>query len=279
VAAHEVGWPFPRGGAQALADALAAYFGSLGGRVETSHPVASLADLPPARAYLLDLLPEQLARLARARLPATYAARLAAYRHGPGTFKIDYALRGPVPWAAEQCRMAGTVHLGPSIAEISEALRAVYHGQPPRVPFLIAAQPTLVDPSRAPAGRHVLWVYGHVPYGWRGDATAAIEAQIERFAPGFADLILARSAAGPAEIEARNPCNVGGDIAAGACDRLRLLLRPTISRVPYATPDPRVFLCSAATPPGPGVHGMCGYHAARAALRRVFGHSARDAGF
>jgi phytoene dehydrogenase-like protein len=260
LAAHEVGWPFPRGGSQTLSDALAAYLRSLGGQVETGHLVQSLDDLPPARAYLLDVMPERLAALAGARLPRGYAERLRRYRHGPGVFKIDYALSGPVPWTAEPCTRAGTVHLGPSFAEIGTALHAAYRGDVPRTPFLIVAQPSLFDSTRAPGGGQVLWVYGHVPNGWRGDLTEVIERQIERFAPGFRDRLLARRAAGPPEMEARNPNNVGGDIAGGGCDRLRLLFRPTVARVPYATPNPSIYLCSSATPPGPGVHGMCGYH-------------------
>ncbi|MCO6010471.1 NAD(P)/FAD-dependent oxidoreductase [Actinoallomurus purpureus] len=270
LAAHEVGWPFPAGGSQALADALAEHLRSLGGRIETGRPVRDLGELPSARAYLLDVMPEHLAALAGPRLPDRFAERLRRYRHGPAAFKIDYALSGPVPWTAEPCTRAGTVHLGPSFTEIGTALRAAYDGAAPETPFLIVAQPTLFDPSRAPAGSHVLWVYGHVPLGWTGDLTGAIERQIERFAPGFGDLVLARAVAGPATVEARNPDNVGGDIAGGACDHLRLLFRPTLARVPYATPDPGIYLCSSATPPGPGVHGMCGHHAALVALRRVF---------
>ncbi|WP_327581410.1 NAD(P)/FAD-dependent oxidoreductase [Nonomuraea sp. NBC_00507] len=271
LAAHEVGWPFPRGGSQALSEALAAYLRHLGGQIHTGHPVSSLDDLPPARVYLLDVMPERLADLAEGRLPHRYVQRLRRYRHGPGVFKVDYALSAPVPWTAPACTLAGTVHLGPSFAEIDTALRAAYRGEAPATPFLIVAQPSLFDSSRAPDGGQVLWVYGHVPHGWRGDLTAAIERQIERFAPGFRDLILVRSIAGPAQIQARNPNNAGGDIAGGACDRLRLLFRPTAARVPYATPNPDIYLCSSATPPGPGVHGMCGYHAAQLAARRMFG--------
>jgi phytoene dehydrogenase-like protein len=270
LAAHEVGWPFPAGGSQAIADALAEYLRSLGGRIETGSPVRDLGDLPPARAYLLDVMPEHLAALAGPRLPDRFADRLRRYRHGPAAFKIDYALSGAVPWTAEPCTRAGTVHVGPSFAEIGTALRAAYDGVAPDRPFLIVAQPSVFDPSRAPAGSHVLWAYGHVPRGWTGDLTGAIERQIERFAPGFRDLILARAVSGPATVEARNPNNVGGDIAGGACDHLRLLFRPTAARVPYATPNPRIYLCSSATPPGPGVHGMSGHHAALVALRRVF---------
>ena len=271
LAAHEVGWPFPRGGTQALSGAMASLLTSLGGTIRTGQPVRDLAGLPRARAYLFDTSPEQMASIAGSRLPRRYTGRLRPYRHGPGVFKIDYALSGPVPWTAGACRRAGTVHLGSSLDDISAALRSVHHGAAPPRPFLITAQPSLFDPARAPAGSHVFWVYCQVPNGWPRDHTAAIEAQIERFAPGFRDLVLARAITAPAAIEARNPNNVGGDIAAGRCDQLRLLFRPTFAPVPYATPDRSIYLCSAATPPGPGVHGMCGYHAASTALRRVFG--------
>jgi phytoene dehydrogenase-like protein len=277
LAAHEVGWPFPRGGTQALSNAMAGLLGSLGGKITTGHPVRALADLPPARAYLFDTSPGQLAAIAGSRLPWWYADRIRRYEHGPAVFKIDYALDGPVPWTAEPCRRAGTVHLGSSFAEIGEALRSVQHGLVPARPFLITAQPSLFDPTRAPEGAHVFWVYGQVPNGWRGDLTAAIEAQIERFAPGFRDLVAARAVTSPAALEARNPNNVGGDIAGGRCDQLRLIFRPTFAPVPYATPDPAIYLCSSATPPGPGVHGMCGYHAAGVTLRRVFGTRAAEA--
>jgi phytoene dehydrogenase-like protein len=272
LAAHEVGWPLPRGGTQAISGALAALLTSLGGTIETGRPVASLDELPRARAYLLDTSPGQAAALAAPRLPRWYADRFYRYRHGPGVFKIDYALSGPVPWTAPAARRAGTVHLGPSMAEIGAALRSAQRGRAPDPPFLITAQPSLFDPSRAPAGSHVFWVYAQVPNSWPGDMTAAIERQIERFAPGFRDLVLARTVTAPADLAARNPNNVGGDIANGRCDRLRLLLRPVPVPlpVPYATPNPAIYLCSSATPPGPGVHGMCGYHAAQAALRRVF---------
>jgi len=270
LAAHEVGWPFPRGGAQAIPNALAALLVSLGGQLQTGYPVRSLGELPSARAYLFDTDPAQAAAIAGSRLPWWYASLLHRYQHGPAVFKVDYALSGPVPWTAPAARRAGTVHLGPTMAEIGAALRSARQGAQPRPPFLICAQPSLFDQRRAPAGSHVFWVYAQVPAGWRGDLAPAIEQQIERFAPGFRDLVLARTVTRPADIGAGNPNNVGGDIAAGRCDGLRLLLRPTPSPVPYATPDPAIYLCSAATPPGPGVHGMCGYHAARTALRRVF---------
>jgi phytoene dehydrogenase-like protein len=271
LAAHDVGWPFPRGGTQAISDALAALLVSLGGEIETGHRVRAMGELPSARAYLFDTDPAEVAAIAGSGLPWWYANLfLHRYRHGPAVFKVDYALSGPVPWNAPAARRAGTVHLGPTMTEIGAALRSAQHGTAPRPPFLITAQPSLFDPGRAPAGSHVFWVYAQVPNGWRGDLVPAIEQQIERFAPGFRDLVLARTVTTPADIAAANPNNVDGDIAGGRCDGLRLLLRPVPVPVPYATPNPAIYLCSSATPPGPGVHGMCGYHAASAALRRVF---------
>jgi phytoene dehydrogenase-like protein len=270
-AGHEVGWPIPAGGSQAISDALAGYFAGLGGEIVTGCHIGSWADLPPARVVMFDTSPDTMARVAGHRLPPRYLRQLGRYRYGPGVFKIDYALAGPVPWTADAARRAGTVHLGPHYRDIAAALHATKRGAAPDPPFLIVAQPSVSDPSRAPAGRHVLWVYAHVPNGWPGDATAAIEAQLERFAPGFAGLVLARHVAGPAAVAAANPNYVGGDIACGSFAGLQAVARPVLRPVPYATPDPAVYLCSAATPPGPGVHGMCGYHAARTALKRNFG--------
>ncbi|HEY5832534.1 phytoene desaturase family protein [Streptomyces sp.] len=263
LAAHERGWPVARGGSQAISDALAGHLTELGGVVRTGVTVRKLDELPPARAYVFDTSPTALARIAA--LGDVYRG----YRYGPAAFKIDYALDGPVPWTAPDARRAGTVHLGPTSTEIGDALGRAVTGRPPRTPFLITAQPTVVDPSRAPAGKHVFWAYAHVPHAWRGDATEAIERQIERFAPGFRDLVLARAVSGPADLAARNPNYVGGDIACGAFAGLQTLLRPRLAAIPYATPRPGVFLCSSATPPGPGVHGMSGHHAARAVLRYV----------
>jgi phytoene dehydrogenase-like protein len=271
LAAHATGWPFPRGGSQALSDALVSLLRSLGGHVKPDCPVESLDELPAAGAYLFDTDPAQLIGIAGKRLPDRYVAHLSRRPRGPAVFKIDYALSDPVPWTASECHQAGTVHLGASLDEIGAALRAVHHGSAPAGPFVIVAQPSLFDTTRAPAGSHVLWVYGHVPNGWTGDLTGAIEAQLERFAPGFRDVVLARTVTTPSALEARNRNNVGGDIGGGRSDGLRLLFRPTFAPVPYATPDRGVYLCSSSTPPGPGVHGMCGYHAARVALRRAFG--------
>jgi phytoene dehydrogenase-like protein len=270
VAGHEVGWPVPAGGSQAISDALAGYLTELGGEIVTGFAVRSWGDLPKARAVLFDTSPTMLAQVAGDQLPPRYLRQLHRYRYGPGVFKIDYALSGPVPWTAPPARQAGTVHLGPEYGDIAAALRASTHGTAPDPPFLLVAQPSIVDPSRAPAGQHVLWVYGHVPNGWTGDATAAIERQLDRFAPGFRDLVLARHAAGPADLAAGNANYVGGDIACGSMTGLQPVARPVRRRVPYATPNEGIYLCSSATPPGPGVHGMCGYYAARVSALRSF---------
>ena len=271
LAGHEVGWPVPQGGAQAIADALASFLRSLGGEITTGSPVTSLEALPAARAYVLDTSPETLVALAGGRLSERYTRRLARFRRGPGVFKVDYALREPVPWRAPAGRQAGTLHLGGSARDLAVALAEVHAGRAPERPLVISAQPSVVDPTRAPPGRHTFWAYAHVPNGWTGDLSDAIEAQIERFAPGFRDVVLARAATGPADLERRDANLVGGDLAGGAVDGWQALFRPTFDRVPYATPDPRVFLCSSSTPPGPGVHGICGSEAARVVLRRVFG--------
>jgi phytoene dehydrogenase-like protein len=268
-AAHAVGWPFPRAGARRITDALAALLRAQGGVIETDAEVTSLDDLPPSRAVLLDLTPRQVVRVAGSRLPSRYARRLGAYRYGPGSFKLDYALSAPIPWRARECALAGTVHLGGTLEEVAAAEAAAFRGEMPGRPFVLLAQQTLFDPSRAPEGRHTAWAYCHVPHGWPGDATAAIEAQIERFAPGFRDLVLARAARGPAQLERDDPNLVGGDVGAGANTLVQTFFRPMPRIVPWATPVPGLFLCSAATPPGGGVHGMCGWHAARAALRTL----------
>ncbi|MDT0380343.1 NAD(P)/FAD-dependent oxidoreductase [Streptomyces sp. DSM 42041] len=263
LAAHARGWPVPRGGSQSVSDALAAYLRELGGVIHTGSEVKRLDELPPARAYVFDTSPTALARIAG--LGHAYAG----YTYGAGAFKIDYALDGPVPWTSPEARRATTVHVGHTAGMIDDALRRATRGQDPERPFLITAQPGLVDPSRAPEGRQVFWVYGHVPNGWDGDATEVVEEQLERFAPGFRDRVLARATAGPPELAARNANYVGGDIACGSAAGLQLLLRPKLARVPYATAHPAVYLCSSATPPGPGVHGMSGHHAARAVWRRL----------
>ncbi|MFJ2937019.1 phytoene desaturase family protein [Streptomyces sp. NPDC087219] len=269
LAAHAGGWPVPRGGSQSISDALTAYLKDLGGAVHTDFEVKRLDDLPPARAYVFDTSPTALARI------AGFGSHYDHYRYGAAAFKIDYALDGPVPWTAEAARRAGTVQIGPTAGEIDSALHQASSGTAPDVPFLITAQPSVVDASRAPEGKQVFWAYGHVPNGWQGDLTAAIERQIERFAPGFRDRVLARATAGPPQLAERNANYVGGDIACGAARGLQLVLRPTLSLRPYATPHPAVFLCSSATPPGPGVHGMSGHNAAKA-VWRLLRPSARE---
>ncbi|MDQ3170516.1 MAG: NAD(P)/FAD-dependent oxidoreductase [Acidobacteriota bacterium] len=273
LAAHGYGWPIARGGSQRLADALSAHLISLGGEVVTGSPVASLDDLPASRAVLCDISPGQLIAMSGARMPAGYRRRLAAFRRGPGVFKMDWALCAPVPWRAGACRRAGTVHLGGSFEAIADSEEAAWRGRVHDRPYVLAVQPTLWDASRAPAGGHTLWAYCHVPNGATTDMTARVEDQIERFAPGFRDTIVARHAMGPAAMEARNANLAGGDIAGGAGDLAQVLMRPLLSASPYVTAIDDVYLCSSSTPPGVGVHGMCGYFAARAALRRTFGRS------
>jgi phytoene dehydrogenase-like protein len=266
--AHQVGWPLVRGGSARLAAALVARLAELGGVAETGHRVRDLADVPRAPALLLDLAPRQVADVCGDRLPDGYARRLRRYRYGPGAFKLDWALDGPVPWRDPAVAGAATVHLGGTLDEIAAGEAAVAAGRHPERPYVLAVQPCVADPSRAPAGRHVLWAYCHVPNGSTVDMTTAIEDQIERFAPGFRELIIARAAHDPAAMERRNPNLVGGDIAGGYGGLSQLVRRPNLSRRPWATPLPGVYLCSASTPPGAGVHGMGGYHAARLALAR-----------
>lgn len=266
---HVVGWPLPRGGSQQIANALAAYFQSLGGEIVVDRPVQSLAELPPARALLLDLTPRQLMQIAGEHLTERYYRQLERYRYGMGVFKLDYALAGPVPWRAAECRRAGTVHLGGTLAEIAAGERAVYEGRHPEKPYVLIAQQSLFDESRAPAGQQTLWAYCHVPNRSTVDMTGAIEAQIERFAPGFQDLILARHATNTVALERYNANYIGGDINGGVQDLRQFWSRPTPQLNPYATPVPGLYLCSSSTPPGGGVHGMCGYHAAQAVLRQM----------
>ena len=269
-AAHKVGWPLPRGGAQHFADSLAAHLRSLGGEISPHTPVESLDQLPLARARILDLTPVQLCLVAEDKLPASYLKRLGAFRYGPGVFKIDYALAAPIPWRAKICARAGTVHLGGSFEEVSASERAISEGRIPDRPFVILAQPSLFDDTRAPQGKHIAWAYCHVPNGSAIDMTRRIEDQIERFAPGFSDRILARHISNCAHLEDLNANHVGGDISGGANDLWQLLARPVLSRAPYRTPVPGLYLCSSSTPPGGGVHGMCGFHAARTAWGDCF---------
>jgi phytoene dehydrogenase-like protein len=259
---HVVGWPFPRGGSQRFADALAARLRELGGEIHVSSPVDRL---PGADVVLADVSPTELLRIAR--FSERYAQRLRAYRHGPGAFKVDWALDGPIPWRAAECAGAGTVHLGGSLEEISASEWGAWSGRPAGKPFVLLAQPSLFDPARAPSGKHTAWAYCHVPNGSREVMTERIEAQVERFAPGFREFVLARHAMGPAELEAHNRNLVGGDLNGGVMDLGQLFFRPVRSLVPYRTPLRGAYLCSASTPPGGGVHGMCGYSAARVALR------------
>jgi phytoene dehydrogenase-like protein len=269
VATHVASWPFPRGGSQRIADALAARLSSLGGGIERARRVGDLSELPKARAYLCDVTPRQLDRIAGSRLSDGYRKRLRSFRYGPGVFKLDYAIDGPIPWRAQECLRAGTVHVGGTLDQIAESEAEVARGEPPARPFVLVGQQSLFDPSRAPAGKHTVWAYCHVPNGSTFDMTERIEAQFERFAPGFRDRVLARSVMGPAEVELHNENNIGGDIGGGANSVLQFLTRPFPRVDPYATSAHDVYVCSSSTPPGGGVHGMCGYHAARSALRRT----------
>ena len=267
VMAHMVGWVIPRGGAQKLTDALVAHLRALGGEVIANHRVTSLDELPRARAVLCDLSPRPFLKIAGARLPASYRRSLERYRYGMGVFKVDWALDGPIPWKAAECGRASTVHLGGTLAELELSEQQAWSGTAPDRPFVLLTQPTLFDPSRAPAGKHTVWTYCHVPGGSTVDMLPRIEAQIERFAPGFRHRILARSVMSPAGIEGHNANYVGGDIGAGIADVPQFFTRPTWRM--YSTPVSGLYLCSAATPPGVGVHGMCGYFAAQRALADI----------
>jgi phytoene dehydrogenase-like protein len=269
VAGHAVGWPFPRGGAQKIPDALASYLRALGGVIETGRRVASIDDLPRSRVVLLDVTPRQVLTLAGHKLPGRYKRALARYRYGPGVFKVDWALAGPIPWRATACRRAGTIHIGGTLDEVTAAELAPWRGEHPERPFVLLAQASPFDPTRAPEGKHTAWGYCHVPNGSVVDMTGPIEAQVERFAPGFRDLILARHTMTTAAMEAYNANYIGGDIGGGVVDWWQLFTRPVARLNPYTTPNRRLFICSSSTPPGGGVHGMCGYFAARAALRRL----------
>ncbi|MGH9429983.1 MAG: phytoene desaturase family protein [Terriglobia bacterium] len=265
ITAHTVGWPLPRGGAQRIADSLASYLRSLGGEVVTSTKISSLDELPSARAILCDVTPRQLLTIAGGRLSPAYRRKLSRYRYGPGAYKIDWALDGPIPWSATECSRAGTVHLGGTLEEIAAAERAVWQGKHSERPFVLVAQPSLFDSTRAPAGKHTAWAYCHVPNGSDFDMTDRIEQQIERFAPGFRQRILARHVMSPSALERHNANLVGGDINGGVQDLRQLFLRPTLRL--YSTSAQGLYICSSSTPPGGGVHGMCGYFAACKALR------------
>jgi phytoene dehydrogenase-like protein len=265
--AHTHGWPLVRGGSQRLADALASLLRSLGGVIETGRQVESIDELPPGGARLLDVTPRQVLRIAGHRLPSRYVRALRRYRYGPGVFKLDWALDGPVPWLASECERAATIHVGGTLEEIAASEEAVWRGETPERPFVLVAQQSPFDETRAPAAKHTLWAYCHVPNGSREDMTERIEAQIERFAPGFRDLILERSVRGPAEIERHNENYIGGDINGGVQDLRQLYTRPAIRTDPYSTPVEGLYICSSSTPPGGGVHGLCGHYAARSALK------------
>jgi phytoene dehydrogenase-like protein len=266
--AHVEDWPVARGGSHAITRALASYLRSLGGVIETEHPVERLSDVPDSRVVLFDTSPRQLCEIARDALPAGYRRRLSRYRYGPGVFKVDWALDGPIPWRDPRCLEASTVHVGGTLEEISASERDMFRGRHVEKPFLILCQQSDFDPSRAPAGQRTGYAYCHVPHGSGVDMTAPIEAQIERFAPGFRDRILARHTMDTAAFESYNPNYVGGAITGGVADLSQLFTRPVARLDPYRTPNPRLYLCSAATPPGGGVHGQCGYWAAQSVLAR-----------
>jgi phytoene dehydrogenase-like protein len=270
-AGHRVGWPIPTGGSQRIAAALGSYFTQLGGHIETGAPIRSLGGLPRARAILLDVTPRQLLRIADRELPARYKRALTRFEYGPGVFKVDWALAAPVPWRSEECRQAGTLHLGGSLDELAANEAAVARNEHPQRPTVLLAQPSVFDRSRAPGDAHTLWGYCHVPSGSTVDMLPRIEAQIERFAPGFGERVIARHVLTPSELEVHNPNIVGGDIGGGANTLRQLFFRPVARWNPCKTPVRGLYLCSSSTPPGGGVHGMCGYHAARTALVEIFG--------
>ncbi|HEY7544639.1 MAG TPA: NAD(P)/FAD-dependent oxidoreductase, partial [Blastocatellia bacterium] len=270
IAGHAVGWPLPCGGAQKISDALAAYLQSLGGQIVAGARIKNIDELPPARAILCDVTPRQLLRIAGHRLPPSYRRKLERYRYGVGAFKVDWALDGPIPWKAAECARAGTVHLGGPFEEIAAAERAPWTNEHAERPFVLLAQPTLFDPSRAPDGKHIAWAYCHVPNGSTFDMLGRIEDQIERFAPGFRERVIGRSVMPPNKLEQHNANLIGGDINGGVQDLRQLFARPTLRT--YSVPVEGLYLCSSSTPPGGGVHGMCGYFAARAALRNMDSH-------
>jgi len=271
VAGHASGWPCAKGGSAAIANALASHLRTLGGSIETERRVSQWTDIPKARAVLFDTSPMALMRVCEAQLSASYKEQLSRFRPGPGIFKLDWALDGKIPWASPACAAAGTVHVGGTLEQIAASEAAVNRGEHPERPYVLVAQQSLFDPTRAPPGKHTGWAYCHVPNGSTVDMTDAIESQVERYAPGFRDRILARHSANTAALGRYNENFEGGDISGGANDMRQLFARPRLSLNPYATSMPGVYLCSSSTPPGAGVHGMCGFYAARAALRQVFG--------
>ena len=269
ITGHLHPWPVARGGSQGIGRALARYLAELGGSVQTDAPVRTLADLPPARVYLFDVGPRAIASIAGSVLPGRFVGHLTRYRYGPGIFKIDWALDGPIPWRDRHCLEASTVHIGGTLDEIAAGEAAVWRGEHPERPYVLLVQASQFDASRAPSGKHTGWAYTHVPAGSTVDRTDVIERQVERFAPGFRDRILARHVMNTEDLERYNPNDVGGAITGGSANLVQLLARPAPRVDPYTTPNPHIYMCSAATPPGGGVHGMCGYHAARSALRRM----------
>lgn len=268
LAGHATGWPAAKGGSVSIVNAMASYLRSLGGEIVTSHRVRSLRDVPPSVVVLFDVTPIQLAYIAADELPSRYMRKLGRFRYGPGVFKIDWALDGEIPWKSAECARSATVHIGGTLEEIATHEHAVFHGRMTDKPFVLVAQQSMFDPTRAPEGKHTGWAYCHVPHGSTEDATEAIESQIERFAPGFRDRILAKHTINTAQYEEHNPNFIGGDIAGGANTMSQFLTRPFPKLDPYSTPNDRLFLCSSSTPPGGGVHGMCGYWAAHSALKR-----------
>lgn len=271
ILAHAVGWPIPVGGSRSIADALAAELTSLGGEIVTGHRVSRLDELPASQCVMLDVTPRQVMEIARGRLPARYLARLGRYRYGPGVFKLDLALDGPVPWTSEVVRRAGTIHAGGGWREVVASESEVWAGRHPESPLVLVAQPSLFDATRAPEGKHTLWAYCHVPSSSDVDMSERIEKQIERFAPGFRDLIIGRSKMTALQMSRYNENYVGGDINGGVQDLRQLFTRPVARLDPYSTPVEGIYICSSSTPPGGGVHGMCGYWAARSALSKTFG--------
>jgi phytoene dehydrogenase-like protein len=265
---HVGGWPLPKGGSQKISDALASYFTSLKGRIVTGTPISSTHELPSSRVILVDITPQQLLRFAGDEFPPSYRWELQKYQYGPAVFKVDWALNSPIPWRAKECRRAGTLHIGGSMDEIAAGEQAVARGQCAERPLVLLAQQSLFDPSRAPEGKHSAWAYCHLPRGSKVEMTERIESQVERFAPGFRDCILSRHTMSPADFESYNPNYIGGDISGGLQNLLQIVARPSLRISPYSTPIKNLFICSSSTPPGGGVHGMCGYHAARAVLNR-----------
>ncbi|MCK4894431.1 MAG: NAD(P)/FAD-dependent oxidoreductase, partial [Calditrichia bacterium] len=270
VTAHSVGWPLPKGGSQKIADAMSAYLKSLGGEIILDHKIEKIKDLPTTPAILLDVVPRQMLQMAAEELPESYKKKLQKFRYGPGVFKIDWALNEAIPFNHGECQQASTVHIGGNWEEIALAEEQVSRGEHPERPFVLLAQQSLFDPKRAPVGKHSAWAYCHVPAGSTIDMTEHIENQVERFAPGFKDTIIARHTMNCLEYENYNANYIGGDINGGIQDWRQILARPVLRWNPYTTPNPSLFICSSSTPPGGGVHGMCGYHAAKTVLKNIF---------